>query len=81
MVNCLSSSSFGNLYTRKRLALNTSELLTFSIVSILGGCEAQVKAHYRTTQNLVDAPAQMLLYILSHTLNTLSCVNTVLQNF
>ena len=39
MVNCLSSSSFGNLYTRKRLALNTSELLTFSIVSILGAAK------------------------------------------
>ena len=80
MVNCLSSSSFGNLYTRKRLALNTSELLTFSIVSILGAAKHRSRP-ITGQRKIVDAPAQMLLYILSHTLNTLSCVNTVLQNF
>ena len=88
MVNYLSAFCFGDFYTRKSLALKTRELLTFSIVSALGGCEAQVKAHVRgnanmgnTKQNLIDALAQMLPYIgFPRTLNALACVNAVLQD-
>ena len=88
MVNCLSAFCFGDFYTRKSLDLKTRELLTFSIVSALGGCEAQVKAHVQgnanmgnTRQNLIDALAQMLPYIgFPRTLNALGCVNAVMQD-
>ena len=88
MVNYLSAFCFGDFYTRKGLDLKTRELLTFAIVSTLGGCEAQVKAHVQgnatmgnTKQNLVDALAQMLPYIgFPRTLNALGCVNAVLQD-
>ncbi len=88
MINYLSAFCFGDFYTRRSLDLKTRELLTFSIVSTLGGCEAQVKAHVQgnanvgnTKQNLIDALAQMLPYIgFPRTLNALGCVNTVLQD-
>lgn len=88
MVNYLSAFCFGDFYTRKSLDLKTRELLTFAIVSALGGCEAQVKAHVQgnanmgnTKQNLIDALAQMLPYIgFPRTLNALGCVNAVMQD-
>lgn len=88
MVNYLSAFCFGDFYTRKSLDLKTRELLTFAIVSTLGGCEAQVKAHVQgnanmgnTRQNLIDALAQMLPYIgFPRTLNALGCVNAVMQD-
>lgn len=88
MVNYLSAFCFGDFYTRKGLDLPTRELLTFAIVSALGGCEAQVKAHVQgnanmgnSKQNLIDALAQMLPYIgFPRTLNALGCVNAVLQD-
>jgi len=36
--------SFGDYYTRNGLDLKTRELLTFSILLSLGGCEPQLKA-------------------------------------
>lgn len=88
MVNYLSAFCFGDIYTRKALDLKTRELLTFSIISALGGCEAQVKAHVQgnanmgnSKQNLIDALAQMLPYIgFPRTLNALGCVNAVLRD-
>lgn len=88
MINYLSAFCFGDFYTRKGLDLKTRELLTFSIVSALGGCEAQVKAHVQgnanmgnSKQNLIDALAMMLPYIgFPRTLNALGCVNAVLQD-
>ena len=64
----------------------TRELLTFSILSALGGCESQVKAHVQgnanvgnSKENLIDALAQSLPYIgFPRTLNALACVNAVL---
>lgn len=87
MVNYLSAFCFGDIYTRNKLDLKTRELLTFSIISALGGCEAQVKAHVQgnanmgnSKQNLIDALAQMLPYIgFPRTLNALGCVNAVMQ--
>lgn len=88
MVNHLSAFCFGDFYTRKSLDLKTRELLTFAIVSTLGGCEAQVRAHVQgnanmdnSKQNLIDALALMLPYIgFPRTLNALGCVNAVLQD-
>ena len=62
------------------------ELLTFCIISALGGCEAQVKAHVQGNaavgngkQLLVDALLQMLPCIgFPRTLNALACVNSML---
>ena len=87
MVNYLSAFCFGDIYTRNELDLKTRERLTFSIISALGGCEAQVKAHVQgnanmgnSKQNLIDALAQMLPYIgFPRTLNALGCVNAVMQ--
>lgn len=88
MVNYLSSFCFGDIYTRKGLDLKTRELLTFSIVSALGGCESQVKAHVQgnvnvgnSKDNLIDAVAQSLPYIgFPRALNALGCINAVLQD-
>lgn len=88
MVNFLSAFCFGDVYTRKGLDLKMRELLTFTVISALGGCEAQVKAHVQgnanvgnSKQNLIDALAMMLPYIgFPRTLNALACVNAVLQD-
>lgn len=88
MVNYLSSFCFGDIYTRKGLDLKTRELLTFSIISALGGCESQVKAHVQgnvnvgnSKDNLIDAVAQSLPYIgFPRALNALGCINAVLQD-
>ena len=87
-INYLSAFCFGDIYTRKTLDLNTRELLTFSIISALGGCESQVKSHVQgnaavgnSKQTLIDALTQMLPYIgFPRVLNALSCVNAVLQD-
>lgn len=84
--NYLTAFCFGDVYTRKGLDLPTRELLTFSILSALGGCESQVKAHVQgnanvgnSKENLIDALAQSLPYIgFPRTLNALACVNAVL---
>lgn len=82
----LTAFCFGDVYTRKGLDLPTRELLTFSILSALGGCESQVKAHVQgnanvgnSKENLIDALAQSLPYIgFPRTLNALACVNAIL---
>lgn len=87
-VNYLSAFCFGDIYTRAGLDLKMRELLTFCMISALGGCEAQVRAHVQgnaavgnSKQNLVDALAQLLPYIgFPRTLNALGCVNAVLQD-
>ncbi len=83
--NYLSSWCFGDIYTRKGLDLKMRELLTFSVISAFGGCDAQVRSHVQgnlavgnTRENLIDALAQSLPYIgFPRTLNALACVNAV----
>ena len=85
VVNYLSAWCFGDTYTRKPLDLKLRELLTFSCIASLGGCDPQVKAHAQgnanmgnSKENLIDALAQMLPYIgFPRTLNALACVNEV----
>ncbi len=82
----LSAFCFGDIYTRAGLDLNTRELITFCIISALGGCEAQVRAHVQGNVNvgnskkqLIDALAVCLPYMgFPRTLNALSCVNAVI---
>ena len=81
----LSAMCFGDFYTRSGLDLKMRELLTFCIVSALGGCESQVKAHARGNVNigndkatLISALTQCLPYIgFPRMLNALACVNEV----
>ena len=84
--NYLSAFCFGDVYTRKGLDLKTREILTFSIISALGGCDSQVRSHVQgnaavgnSKENLIDALAQSLPYIgFPRTLNALACVNAVI---
>lgn len=84
--NYLSAFCFGDIYSRKGLDLKTRELLTFSIIAALGGCDSQVRSHVQgnaavgnSKENLIDALAQSLPYIgFPRTLNALACVNAVI---
>ena len=86
LVRHLSAFCFGDIYTRTELDLPLRELLTFCIISSLGGCESQVKSHVQgnvnvgnTKENLIDALTCCLPYIgFPRTLNVLSCINEVL---
>lgn len=84
--NYLSAFCFGDVYTRRGLDLKTRELLTFSIISALGGCDSQVRSHVQgnmavgnSRENLIDALAQSLPCIgFPRTLNALACINAVI---
>ena len=81
----LSANCFGDYYTRKVLDVKERELMTFTAIVTLGGCEPQAKAHAtaniavgNTRQDLLDALTIALPYIgYPRTLNGLSCVNAV----
>ncbi|RNB89219.1 carboxymuconolactone decarboxylase family protein [Brevibacillus nitrificans] len=82
----LSAFCFGDFYTRGGLDLKTRELLTFCIISALGGAEGQVKAHVQGNVNvgnnketLITAITHCLPYIgFPRTLNALACVNEII---
>lgn len=81
----LSANCFGDYYTRNGLNLKERELITFTAIITLGGCEPQAKAHVNanisvgnTRQQLLDAVTIALPYIgYPRTLNALSCINSV----
>lgn len=87
IINYLSAFCFGDIFTRKDLDAQTRELLIFSAISALGGCESQVKSHVQgninvgnSKQHLIDALAQSLPYIgFPRTLNALACINDVVS--
>ena len=82
----LSAYCFGDIYTRAGLDLKMRELLTFSILCTLGGCENQLRAHIRANANvgssketLISAVTQCMPYIgFPRTLNGLNMINEVL---
>ncbi|MHB0864996.1 carboxymuconolactone decarboxylase family protein [Paenibacillus sp. SEL3] len=86
MQDYLSAFCFGDFYTRGGLDLKTRELLTLCIVSSLGGCENQVKAHVQGNLNvgndkdiMITAITHCLPYVgFPRTLNALSCVNEII---
>lgn len=86
MQEYLSSFCFGDFYTRGGLDLKTRELLTFCIISALGGAEGQVKAHVQGNKNvgndketLITAITHCLPYMgFPRTLNALACVNEII---
>ncbi len=88
MVTHLSAFCFGDIYTRRGLDLRERELLTFSVISALGGCESQVKSHVQgnvsagNDKNDLIAALETALPLIGfpRTLNALSCVNAVLPD-
>lgn len=82
----LSANCFGDFVARKGLELKTRELLTFSMLSSLGGCEPQLKGHIQANinvgndkQTLLSAVTQLIPYIgYPRSLNAIRCINEVL---
>jgi len=63
----LSAHCFGDRYTRTDIDVPTRELLTFSILVSLGGCEPQVKGHVAANLNVGNDRAR-LIDVLTHLL-------------
>lgn len=82
----LSANCFGDFYTRKGLDIKTRELLTFSMILSLGGCEPQLKGHIQGNVNvgngkdtLLSAVTQLIPYIgYPRSLNAIRCLNEVI---
>jgi 4-carboxymuconolactone decarboxylase len=81
----LSANCFGDHLTRTGLDLRTRELLTFSMLVSLGGCDPQVKGHVAANLHvgnararLIDILTQLLPFIgYPRTLNGLRAVDEV----
>jgi 4-carboxymuconolactone decarboxylase len=81
----LSANCFGDHLTRTGLDLKKRELLTFSMILSLGGCESQLKGHIQGNINigndkevLLSAVTQLLPYVgYPRALNALRCLNEV----
>jgi 4-carboxymuconolactone decarboxylase len=81
----LSTNCFGDYVTRAGIDIKTGELLTFSILLALGGCEPQLKGHIQGNVNLGNTKAvllsvvtQLLPYVgYPRTLNAIRCLNEV----
>jgi len=84
----LSAFCFGDIYTRSGLDLKTRELLTLCILSTLGGCEGQVKAHVagnlsagNDKETMIEAITQSLPFMgFPRSLNALNCINEVIPD-
>lgn len=82
----LSANCFGDYYTRKGLDIKTRELLTFSMILVLGGCEPQLKGHIQGNldvgndkETLLSTVTQLLPYVgYPRTLNAIACLNEVI---
>jgi alkylhydroperoxidase/carboxymuconolactone decarboxylase family protein YurZ len=82
----LSANCFGDYYTRKGLDIKMRELLTFSMLLSLGGCEPQLKGHIQGNVNvgndketLLSVVTQLLPYVgYPRTLNAIRCLNEVI---
>jgi len=79
----LSANCFGDYLTRQGLDLQTRELLTFSMLASLGGCEPQLAGHVVANlaagtdrKTLISVVTQLLPFIgYPRTLNALRVVN------
>ncbi len=82
----LSDNCFGDFLTRGGLDVKMRELVTFSMLVSLGGCELQVKGHIAGNVNvgndkatLLAVVTQLLPYIgYPRTLNGIACLNEVI---
>ena len=81
----LSANCFGDYLTRTGIEVQTRELLTFSMLLSLGGCEPQLKGHIQGNLNvgndkarLLGVVTQLLPYVgYPRTLNAIRCINEV----
>jgi 4-carboxymuconolactone decarboxylase len=81
----LSVNCFGDYLTRTGIDVKTRELLTFSMLLSLGGCESQLKGHIQGNINvgndketLLSVVTQLLPYVgYPRTLNAIRCLNEV----
>lgn len=81
----LSAYCFGDFYTRTGLNLKARELITFTAIMCLGGCEQQLRAHTagnlsvgNSRQDLIDTITVAMPYIgFPRTLNALAVVNEI----
>jgi 4-carboxymuconolactone decarboxylase len=79
----LTANCFGDHVARGGLDLETRELLTFSMLAALGGCEPQLAGHVAANlavgndrQVLIDVITQLLPYIgYPRTLNAIRVIN------
>jgi 4-carboxymuconolactone decarboxylase len=79
----LSANCFGDYLTRKGLDIRTRELITFSMLLSLGGCEPQLKGHIHGNVSvgndkevLLGAVTQLIPYVgYPRALNAIRCVN------
>lgn len=82
----LSANCFGDYVTRTGLDIQTRELLTFSMLLALGGCEPQLKGHIQGNVNvgndkqvLLSTVTQLLPYVgYPRALNALRCINEII---
>lgn len=82
----LADNCFGDFQTRIGLDMKMRELITFSFLISLGGCESQVKGHIKGNVNvgndknlLVAVVTQLIPYIgYPRALNALACINEVI---
>lgn len=81
----LSANCFRDYLTRTGIDIKTRELLTFSMLLSLGGCEPQLKGHIQGNLNvgndketLLSIVTQLLPYVgYPRTLNAIRCLNEV----
>jgi 4-carboxymuconolactone decarboxylase len=81
----LSANCFGDYVARNGIDLKTRELLTFSMLMSLGGCEPQLKGHIQANltvgndkERLLSVVTQLLPYVgYPRTLNAIRCLNEV----
>jgi 4-carboxymuconolactone decarboxylase len=82
----LSANCFGDYVARGGIDLKTRELLTFSMLLALGGCEPQLKGHIQANltvgndkERLLSVVTQLLPYVgYPRTLNAIRCLNEVI---
>lgn len=82
----LADNCFGDFQTREGLNIKTRELLTFTFLISLGGCEPQVKGHIKGNVNvgndrelLIAVVTQLIPYIgYPRALNALTCIDDVI---
>lgn len=81
----LAGNCFGDYYTRTGLGLAMRELLTFSMILSLRGCESQLRGHIQGNLNLgndkrtlLSVITQLLPYVgYPRTLNAIRCLDEV----
>lgn len=84
-VYLLSSYCFGDFYTREGLNMKEREILTFSVIAVIGGAEGQLTGHTiasfsegNSKRDLVDAITLCLPYMgFPRSLNALAVVKKV----